>query len=596
MADISDLQREMYEKRLELRIREVFEEAQKDIDKKIREFNRKYKAKESIHLNDVKTGRWTQDRFDSWMRGQVFQSNQWKSKQGQIQDTLYNANSIAVKMANEQKKNLFAFNANYQAYKLEHGAGVNFGFGLYDSASVSELVKSNPQLLPEWKIHEPKDYLWNSRKVNNSIRQGIIQGEKLDQIAKRLSDDLVSSNEKKMLMFAHTGMTQAQNAGRLARLEEAERMGIKVHKEWLATLDERTRWQHADLDGQKQPLNKPFKVGWYEIKYPGDPTAHPSMVYNCRCTMVGDLDDFPSEYTRRDNIDGKLIKNMTYREWEKSKGKVFSKSKTTASGIPIKFDPVGIGSCKTVQEVNNLLNGNGLWATKTKNKNLRYDRDKMKWVYDTVQETSKADLTGCDLDSAKSVAAAYEQVFAKYPQLVGKFDAPDAQPVGMKDNTYAWCFIRSGGQVQVNPNKYNNWQSVVRRYEKDVISGWHPEGTTAESVVVHEIGHAIDGLLAREGVLGGVTASGEYRYASSSMKNTIMKRAAKLDPDIAEEMEIDKWLKDNATIQHNVSRYASKNNQEWFAECFAEYITSAEPRTVASEFGKELEKLMKKLQ
>lgn len=583
-------EREIYEARLEARIREVYEEAQRDIEEKIDAFNRAFKVKESIHLREVKEGKWTQEQYDSWLRGQVFQSEQWKSKREQILNTLRNANSIASNMTNGYRSGLFTFNANYQAYVLERTAGVNFGFGLYDSSTVARLIASDPQLLPMWKVDEPKDYVWNSRVVNNSIRQGIIQGERLDQIATRLSNGLVARNRNKMLTFARTGMTEAQNAGRLSRLKEAEGMGIKVHKEWMATLDEHTRWQHADLDGQKQPTDKPFRVGGYTIRYPGDPTAHPSMVYNCRCTMVGDLDDYPAEYKRYDNIDGKPIENMTYREWEKAKGKEYSKSRI----VPVReFNQVSIGLCKTVQEVNDLLNSADLFMPTTEHTNRHYDNDKKRWVYDVVQKQSMADLTGCDLDSAKSVAAAYEQVFAKFPQLKGKFYAPDAHPSKMKDDTYAWCYIKSGGLVQVNPKLYNNWAGVQRQYEKDIISGWHPEGTTAESIVVHEIGHAVDGLLAREGVLGGITSSGEYRLASSSLKNTVMKRAAKLDEDIADNMEFDRMVGNGKeAVSLSVSKYASKNNKEWFAECFAEYITSANPRVVASEFGKELEKLV----
>lgn len=55
-------------------------------------------------------------------------------------------------------------------------------------------------------------------------------------------------------------------------------------------------------------------------------------------------------------------------------------------------------------------------------------------------------------------------------------------------------------------------------------------------------------------------------------------------------------LNDTWTTNTFVSRYASKNNQEWFAECFAEYITSANPRVVTTEFGKELEKLVGRIE
>lgn len=309
-----------YIKMLEGRITETYAEAQRDIEAKIEDFERKFEAKNNIHKQDVKSGKWTQEQYDSWLAGQAFQSRQWQIKRDQIIQTMANANQIATKIANEQRGNVFVENSNYQAFLLESGAGVNFGFGLYDSSAVAKLIRNyDGQILPMWKVDEPKDYIWNTRVVNNAITQGIIQGEGLEKIAKRLSDGLVTKNRNKMLTFARTGMTQAQNAGRVQRLDEAEKMGIKVHKEWVATLDERTRTAHQILDGKKVPINKPFKVDNYEINYPGDPTAHPSMIYNCRCTLVGDLDDYPSEFKRYDNINGRPIEGMTYTEWKNAK-------------------------------------------------------------------------------------------------------------------------------------------------------------------------------------------------------------------------------------------------------------------------------------
>lgn len=563
--------------KLERRIRSVYREAQRDIDSKIKDFNSRFETKNKIQLEKVKKGEITDDEYKRWLSGQVFQGERWKAKRQEIAGVLYEANTKAVQITNGQKANVFAFNSNYQAYRLEHSAGVNFGFDLYDSATVVNLIKNEPNLLPKMseRVKKSIDVPWNTKKITRQIAQGIIQGEKLDDVAKRLSR-VTDQNWKFMRTHARTAMTGAQNAGRQQRLNEAQKMGIQVHKEWMSTLDGRTRYTHRGLDGQKKPMSEPFEIEGYSIMFPGDPEAHPSMVYNCRCTLVGDLDGYPSEYKRYDNISGVPIENMTYEEWYEAK-----------EGITrVNSFQSALGAAKTVQEVNDLMNSQDWWAGN--------------WNPITGQESGqqKADLTGCDLDSAKSVAASYQQVFEKYPKLKGRFDAPDAHPHGMGSHTYAWCYTKKGGKVQVNPKKYSNWGKLVKSFEEDVVPGWHPLGTTAESIVVHEIGHAIDGLLAREGILGGLTSSGEYRYASSSLKNTIMKRAAKKDEKLSEAMRMWPWdSKRSSTyaVEKYVSEYATKNNREWFAECFSEYITSANPRVVATEFGKELEKLLEKL-
>lgn len=321
----------------EKELKAVYNKAYKDILQKQKDFNAKYKVKEEKKLKQVASGQMTQEEFDHWKKGQVFQGKQWENKKKQILGTIYKTNEIATGIVNGKTHNVFAFNANYTAYDLEHGAGVNFGFELYDEATVVNLIKNDPQLLPKWKIDQPKDYVWNQKKLNRQINLGIVEGESLDKIANRLGDALVTQNFNKMRTFARTAMTGAQNSGRQIRLEEAKGLGIKLKKEWMATLDTHTRINHRELDGQKVDTDKEFEVDGMKIRYPGDPQAHPSMVYNCRCTMVGDLENYPATYDRYDNIDGKRIKGMTYKEWEEAK-----KKGDDISPVPLTYSQIGL--------------------------------------------------------------------------------------------------------------------------------------------------------------------------------------------------------------------------------------------------------------
>lgn len=66
--------------RLERRIKEIYSEASKDIDAKMKDFNDRYKVKEAIYKKQVKDGKITQEDFDAWKRGQVFQGQQWEAK------------------------------------------------------------------------------------------------------------------------------------------------------------------------------------------------------------------------------------------------------------------------------------------------------------------------------------------------------------------------------------------------------------------------------------------------------------------------------------------------------------------------------------
>ena len=351
MADAAHVDTDKKIKKLEKNIQEVYTEAQADIEKKLDDFTKNYKVKEAIHQKELDEGKITQAQFDSWKKGQVFQGKQWQAKRDQIISTIHNSNTIATKIINGAAFGVFKNNANYTAYDLEHSNGVNFGFGIYDTSTVTKLLKDNPDLLPKWKIEEQKDYVWNKKKVNNAITQGVIQGERLDQITKRLSTGLASANENTMKTFARTAMTGAQNAGREQRFMTLKAKGINVVKQWMATLDGRTRHSHRMMDGETLPV---AKDKWHPVtfsngcRYPGDPEGPAAEVYNCRCTMVGDVVDFPDEYKRYDNIDGKPIKNMTYQEWYKAKygkelkaKKVAEKSAAKLTGIDYSKYPGG---------------------------------------------------------------------------------------------------------------------------------------------------------------------------------------------------------------------------------------------------------------
>lgn len=94
-------------------------------------------------------------------------------------------------------------------------------------------------------------------------------------------------NRTSAIGAARTAVTGAQNAGRMDSFTAAEGMGIKLKKEWLATLDGRTRHSHAVLDGERVENDKKFSNG---CMFPGDPNGPPGEVYNCRCTLIADVD------------------------------------------------------------------------------------------------------------------------------------------------------------------------------------------------------------------------------------------------------------------------------------------------------------------
>ncbi len=62
----------------------------------------------------------------------------------------------------------------------------------------------------------------------------------------------------------------------------------------------------------------PMQVEGQTIMYPGDASAHPSLVYNCRCTLIAAVEGVDTSDALRRDMDG-LLPDMTYAQWEASK-------------------------------------------------------------------------------------------------------------------------------------------------------------------------------------------------------------------------------------------------------------------------------------
>ena len=83
----------------------------------------------------------------------------------------------------------------------------------------------------------------------------------------------------------------------------------------MATVDDRTRPSHVDLDGERVPVGEKFSNG---LRYPADPDGDPEEVYNCRCTLIAALSGHPR------SLEGRFMRldeDETYDEWKERRGK-----------------------------------------------------------------------------------------------------------------------------------------------------------------------------------------------------------------------------------------------------------------------------------
>lgn len=328
----------------------TYAQAESDLAEKLRRFTALFEAQDREKRAQLDAGTITKAEYDSWLRGAVFRGERWKAVRQECVDQIHRANETTARMLNGERRALFQKAANYSAYQIERGTQGAVNFTLYDSATVTRLIQKRPKLLPDLTVGKRRDESWNGRGIQNAITQGIIQGESIPDIAKRIAHQTGERNRAALTRQARTAMTGAQNAGRVQAMWEAEEEGIKIQKKWIATLDKKTRDAHAELDGQIVDADQPFIVDGKEIMYPGDPNADPSLVYNCRCTLGWVYPDHPSAPgARRDNETGEVIGGVSYAEWEQGKTEPV-KPEAAAAILPRHMDFVPAESIKEAEE------------------------------------------------------------------------------------------------------------------------------------------------------------------------------------------------------------------------------------------------------
>lgn len=311
MVDIGAEQTDRLLEDLEKRLEKEYAQAYKEVEKKAADYFVRFEKKDKAKQAEVAAGKLTEKEYQQWRKNQMLTGKRWTDLRDQLAADLTRKNQIAAAMVRGELNEVFAINANYSEYLIENGMRTNYGFTLYDRDTVANLVKNDPDIIP-WKpdVDVPADLRWNRQMITSHITQGILQGESIPNLSKRLMKT-VNNDKVAAVRTARTAVTSSQNAGRQMVYDRAKAMGLKLRKCWLATLDGRTRHDHGMADGQEVDLDKPFTVGGEKMMFPGDMSASPWNTYNCRCSMIT---------VEPPNITKGEEPRMTYDEWQKAKG------------------------------------------------------------------------------------------------------------------------------------------------------------------------------------------------------------------------------------------------------------------------------------
>ena len=337
MADkahrLTDEKLEEMEKRLSAIYSRVEKEIQKTADEYFSKFSKQDEAKRKL----LEQGKITEEEYTKWRKGKVMYGKRFSEMKEQCAKQLLNVNKTAVAYINGELPEVYAINYNALESAVDGVGG--YSFTLVDADTVRNLAVTDTSLLPYKKIDPAKDIPWNMKKINAETLQGILQGESMDKIAKRIMN-VQEMNKTQAIRSARTIVTGAENKGRQDSYARATADGIILQKEWIATNDSRTRHSHAALDCAIVDQDKKFDNG---LMFPGDPNGRPEETWNCRCTVAAVVKGFKKAQVENtiDEKNEKEQKNESLAEARRVYGKADGQKYAVADGDDVELYATG---------------------------------------------------------------------------------------------------------------------------------------------------------------------------------------------------------------------------------------------------------------
>ena len=293
----------------EAEVADVYRQAERQARKDLTAFLEEFRERDDEKRAELEAGQISERAYAEWRRGMMMTGRRYQQVLDQVAEAYSNANEVAVAALNGRLPDVYAENANYGGWQVCEASGLDVSFSLMDASTAQHMLTAGEALIAPPALNVAKDLAWNRKLLASQLTQGVMLGESIPKLAKRVRR-VTGSNYAAAVRTARTAVTGAENAGRVRSYGLARAMGIKLRKEWLATLDGRTRHTHRKLDKAKAPDPGTFDNG---CRFPGDPQGPYSEICNCRCTLVPAIDGIDQDGAERWS---RLPPGMTYEQWK----------------------------------------------------------------------------------------------------------------------------------------------------------------------------------------------------------------------------------------------------------------------------------------
>lgn len=247
------------------RTREVFREALENSKGILAEFFEKYERDGRLHYDDLS------------------KYNRKRALEREIRKELAKMNNRAVQRMRSTLRETFEESYYRTGWYVENATKTRVIPIMKDEFIEAALENEISGL--DWATRMGRNREEIVIQINESITQGLNEGETYSQMAQRLNDRL-SVGTSKAERIVRTEGHRIQEEAKTRALDGASERGIKMVKRWVTSADERVRDRHIEMEGQEVEYEEDFELpDGTRGRYPGA-MGNAEDDINCRCIYV----------------------------------------------------------------------------------------------------------------------------------------------------------------------------------------------------------------------------------------------------------------------------------------------------------------------
>ena len=223
-----------------------------------------------------------QSRDDADLQHVIYQVEYQKALKVQVQTVLDQLHNNNFETVSEYLTESYEEGFVGTMYDLQ-GQGIPLVFPI-DQKQVTIAIQHETKLSEDLYTRLGKDTKLLSKQIATEISRGIVNAAMYSEIARNIAA-YAGISKNKAMRIARTEAHRIQCKATADAQWKAKEKGADVVKQWDASLDDKTRDTHRQLDGQIRELDEVFEVQGKKAMMPGG-FGDPAEDCNCRCALL----------------------------------------------------------------------------------------------------------------------------------------------------------------------------------------------------------------------------------------------------------------------------------------------------------------------